>query len=117
MADELFKDGSLSGRGDYDSDGKRHGPWEFWYANGQKKADCTYDAHRLDGASTFWHPNGELLQRGAFDLNTQIGHWERWFDNGQLRDVGDYDSQGKRIGEWKTYDRDGTLKKTTQHRG
>jgi antitoxin component YwqK of YwqJK toxin-antitoxin module len=37
MAEERFKDGTLSGDGDY-ADGQRNGPWTFYFRNGRVKA-------------------------------------------------------------------------------
>ncbi|MEV4231380.1 hypothetical protein AB0J81_30680 [Streptomyces bobili] len=38
MAEETFKDGKLSGEGDYGADGQRDGPWTFYFRNGRVKA-------------------------------------------------------------------------------
>jgi antitoxin component YwqK of YwqJK toxin-antitoxin module len=49
------------------------------------------------------------LQHGAFKNGKQEGLWSRFYDNGQLWDEGHYEC-GKKVGEWKVYDRTGRLK-------
>jgi len=115
MAEETFTDGTLSGVGDYDTDGRRHGPWVFFHKNGQEKARGVFEHDKMQGFWTWWRTNGELLQKGAFEQHVQVGHWERFFDNGRLWDIGEYTEEGRRVGEWKVYDREGELKKTTVH--
>ena len=39
----------------------------------------------------------------------QVGLWKRYYDNGQLWDEGTYED-GKKVGEWKVYDKAGALK-------
>jgi antitoxin component YwqK of YwqJK toxin-antitoxin module len=46
----------------------------------------------------------------------QVGMWRRHYDNGQLIDEGNYE-EGKKAGEWNTYDKTGRLKRTTVHKG
>ncbi|MEU9669220.1 hypothetical protein AB0E25_27210 [Streptomyces bobili] len=43
MAEETFKDGKLSGEGDYGADGQRDGPWTFYFRNGRVKAKGKVD--------------------------------------------------------------------------
>lgn len=51
MAEERFKDGKLSGEGDYAPDGKRQGPWRRW------------------------HDTGAVLDEGVFVLGKKTGEW------------------------------------------
>ncbi|WP_461164199.1 toxin-antitoxin system YwqK family antitoxin [Arthrobacter sp. R4-81] len=63
MAEEVFKDGKLSGTGDY-VDSERRGRWKFYYRNGQLKADVGYSGGQLDGPCIWYREGGGLLQRG-----------------------------------------------------
>jgi len=106
---ELFADGGLSGEGRM-KNGKRHGNWKFYYRSGGMKAKGKYADGQLDGYWEWWRENGQLLQHGAFKRGVQIGPWKRYYDNGQLWDEGAYSAAGRKVGEWKVYEKSGTLK-------
>ena len=112
MAEELFKDGKLSGSGEY-VDGERQGRWKFYYRNGQVKADVGDSAGQLDGDCIWYREGGGLLQKGAFRDGQQDGFWQRWHSTGELLDEGTYDV-GRKVGEWVTSAPDGseTTRKT-----
>jgi len=97
--------------------GMKQGEWKFFYRNGRLKALGVYDDGKLTGHWVWWRQNGQRLQEGAFAENRQVGPWKRWFDNGQLWDEGTYNDDGKKVGEWTTYNRDGAVKSTRLHRG
>lgn len=105
MAEEHFKDGSLSGKGDF-LDGQRSGPWTFYFKNGLVKAEGAYKAGELEGEWVWYREGGGLLQQGAFVDGKQHGRWRRWHSNGNLLDAGDYNA-GKKTGEWVTYAKEG----------
>ena len=42
-------------------------------------------------------------------MGKQVGPWRRYYENGQLWDEGVY-KDGKKVREWKTYDKSGALK-------
>jgi antitoxin component YwqK of YwqJK toxin-antitoxin module len=65
MAEEFFKDGRLSGTGDY-LDGERHGHWTFYFRNGQVKSEAGYVNGQLDGLCLWYREGGGLLQKGSF---------------------------------------------------
>ena len=57
-----FANGSLSGVEHY-SGGQESGACEYWYKNGQKKAEGQFEARKFTGMWTWWRENGELLQK------------------------------------------------------
>jgi len=57
MAEELFKDGKVSGAGEY-LDGERHGRWVFYFRNGQVKAEAGYRNGQLDGDCVWYREGG-----------------------------------------------------------
>lgn len=61
MAEEHFKDGTLSGEGEYE-DGQRHGPWTFYFRNGGMQAQGTYKY-------------GQLWDEGEYNLGKKTGEW------------------------------------------
>jgi antitoxin component YwqK of YwqJK toxin-antitoxin module len=75
-AEELFKDGKVSGAGEY-LDGERHGRWMFYFRNGRPKADAGYHHGQLDGDCVWHREGGGLLQRGTFREGQQDGFWQR----------------------------------------
>ena len=118
---ELFANGDLSGEGRM-LNGKRHGPWKFYYKSGVLKATGAYLEGELDGFWEWWWDSGlpqpghtpteapqrSPLQAGAFANGKQVGYWKRYFKNGQLWDEGEY-VDGKKTGEWKVYNQAGEL--------
>jgi antitoxin component YwqK of YwqJK toxin-antitoxin module len=116
MAEEHFKDGKLSGEGEYAPDGRRHGPWTFYFRNGQVKAKGSYRSGQLDGAWIWYRESGGLLQQGAFVDGAQDGRWRRRHHTGKLLDEGTY-AMGKKTGQWVTYGKDGVeTKRKKNHR-
>jgi antitoxin component YwqK of YwqJK toxin-antitoxin module len=109
----LFADGVLSGIEHYEG-GLKVGACEYWYRNGQKKAEGTFAAGVFSGEWIWWRDNGELLQKGSFSSGEQHGFWQRWHDTGALMDEGDW-VHGKRSGTWKHYDKQGVLRRTDEH--
>jgi antitoxin component YwqK of YwqJK toxin-antitoxin module len=55
------------------------------------------------------------MQTGAFDHGVQTGTWTRYHENGAIWDTGEY-VDGKKSGEWRAWDPDGNLVKTTRHK-
>jgi antitoxin component YwqK of YwqJK toxin-antitoxin module len=71
----------------------------------------------MTGAWTWYRENDELMQTGAFDEDERkTGVWNRYHPNGALHDEGEY-AAGSKTGEWKVYDSDGSLLRTTRHGG
>ena len=56
------------------------------------------------------------MQEGAFENGVQHGHWMRYYENGHPLDEGEY-VLGTKVGEWKTFDKDGSLKATKTFSG
>jgi antitoxin component YwqK of YwqJK toxin-antitoxin module len=108
-----FVDGTLSGI-EHNADGVKSGACEYWYRNGQKKAEGQFANGTFTGDWVWWRENGELLQKGAFVDGEQHGFWQRWHDTGALMDEGEW-VRGKRSGQWKHYDKAGKLRKTDKY--
>jgi antitoxin component YwqK of YwqJK toxin-antitoxin module len=85
MAEDLFKDGKVSGAGEY-LDGERHGRWIFYFRSGPPKAEAGYHHGQLAGDCGWHREGGGLLQRGAFREGRQDGFWQRWHSTGKLMD-------------------------------
>ncbi|AZO95068.1 hypothetical protein [Halocella sp. SP3-1] len=67
------------------------GYWEFYYKNGQLKAEGNYSKGSHFGLWKFYHPNGQLKSRGRYSAyGVEEGAWEYYYENGQLRSKGLY---------------------------
>ena len=82
--EEKWPNGRLKARGRWaqTSDGQRVriGPWTFWYAIGQKKAEGEYENGREDGK------NDDL----GIPMDGQRGSWTGWYESGQKEAEGAY---------------------------
>ena len=45
---------------------QKHGPWTWWYDNGQKKYQGNYDNGKKNGEWFEWTSNGELVISGFY---------------------------------------------------
>ena len=79
---------SLSMRSHYylRDDGKhvRHGFFESWHPNGQKRDQSNFKDGRVHGNATLWYSNGGLKSRGHYIDNKKDGLWEYWHPNTKL---------------------------------
>ena len=100
--------GKTSGRlqGSY-KNGKKHGPWVYYYKNGQLNYKGTYKDGKWDGPWVYYHKNGQLDIKGTYKDGKEEGPWVRYWNNGQLFSKGTY-KDGKRRGLWTFFNRDGT---------
>jgi hypothetical protein len=71
-------------------DGQRHGPWTSYFADGMVRSRATYINGSMEGPTEVFHDNGMTYYTGNY-LN------------------------GKAIGEWRFYDRAGSLVRTAVH--
>lgn len=68
----------------YNEQGQRHGPWEWYYQN------------------------GDLWYKANFENGKQNGLFEQYFDNGQIQHIG-HQKDDKLFGIWRHYNRGGKL--------
>ncbi len=107
---EFFKNGSLSAEGNF-VNGEKEAEWKYYLLNGGLKAIGKYTNGQMTGKWKWYRENGQLMQTGEFDENEQkTGLWKRYYPNGRLLDEGSF-FRGKPIGEWQTYDAEGTFSK------
>ncbi len=97
-------------------DGERDGPWKHHFADGRVRSEMEYSAGSLTGPVTWYRATGGLLQKGSFVGDEKDGFWQRWTADGVLIDEGHFD-RGTKTGEWMYYAPDGSVKKTTVHKG
>ncbi|MEQ1737471.1 MAG: hypothetical protein ABL886_13835 [Rhodoglobus sp.] len=97
-------------------DGERDGPWTHLFADGRVRSEFTYVAGQLSGECIWYRATGGLLQKGGFLADEKHGFWQRWTADGVPIDEGHFD-RGVKTGEWIYYAPDGSVKKTTVHKG
>ena len=87
--------------------GKEHGPWVYFWSDGQLRSKGTYKDGKMDGPWVSYLDNGQLLYKGDYKNGKKHGPWVSYYDNGQLLYKGDY-KNGKREGRWVFYNEYGT---------
>ena len=89
--------------------GKRHGPWVFYWDNGKLRVKGTYkNGKREDGPWVSYHDTGQLHHKGTYKDGKLDGPWIGYHYNGQLHWKGTY-KDGKRDGPWVGYNKNGQL--------
>ena len=58
-----------------------------------------------------YHRDGSVWARGQTIDGSATGYWE-WFRKVRVRMRSGYFERGEQVGEWTTYDRQGTIYKT-----
>ena len=111
------------------------------YPDGSPKRECTYrgkEESREMIRETTWYPKRKLQMTGEYKANQRDGKWIYYYENGNIWSEGFFKegkSDGKRIthyengkifyegfykadrrvGIWKFYDENGTLRKTVNY--
>lgn len=132
IEERSLEDSSLLQRGRI-LNGKKDGIWETWSMAGGRESTEAFSAGIRNGAFSTWHPNGNTFEFGSYSNGRRHGEWCVWDDNGipigrlkyvdgtamdgtylewhhvgvKLKAVGNL-RDGKRVGTWTFYDREGT---------
>lgn len=105
--------GGISG---YYIAGERSGLWRHYFQDGALRSEAHYEDGKLNGDCIWYRQTGGLLQKGGFLSGDKHGLWQRWTKSGVPIDEGTFD-RGVKSGLWTYYNQDGSIKKTTKHRG
>ena len=71
--------------------GKLTGTSSFFYSNGQKNFDQSYDSlGRSEGRFCLWYDNGQEKQAGKFEQGNMVGEWKDFYPNGNLQEIENY---------------------------
>ena len=89
-------------------DGKLEGVWTYWNQRGEKESEGTFKAGKGSGLWIFWHPNGEKFSEGNLIGVKKDGIWTYWSQNGKKESEEDYED-GVLISV-KEWNEDGTIK-------
>lgn len=94
-------------------DGKKHGYWITYYANGVKRSEGNYIHGEKDGPWITYHKNGNKSGEASFRDGKYEGPCITYHENGNLRSRGAYPKHegksydGKKEGAFYGYEEDG----------
>ncbi len=113
----LESEGTWSGRGPVDADGRFHGSWEWARADGSRAATTEYDNGSYDGTYSFYHADGQTVRmRFEVTQGTRTGTYESFYADGSPEVAGSY-LQGDKTGAWLSYHANGALKSQGSYGG
>jgi hypothetical protein len=71
-------------------DGKLHGTWTVFFANGQKEWERQHARDRKEGYFRRWDNAGRLIEEQWYHLDELHGRWRQWDEAGREKVVGDF---------------------------
>ena len=102
-----YSNGQLSYKVTY-KDNKKEGRWvHYYFLNGQVSSRGDYKDGKKDGTWVYYHSNGQLSYKVTYKDNKKDGPYVNYYDNGQLSSKGTY-KDGKEDGRWVRYWSDGS---------
>jgi len=84
-----FRNGQLEAKGTF-KEGKPHGQVVQYYENGQIELKSTYKDGQRDGPFEIRSRNGKLRKKETYKDNKRHGPYETYHENGQLEEKGTY---------------------------
>lgn len=104
---ETFPDGSVRVRYESDAQGRRHGPYLEYAADGTLVVRATYQAGLLHGRELRYYRDGKRLTVATYKLGVLHGRFERYHPNGRRALSARY-ADGKLAGKQVESSADGT---------
>lgn len=122
----------LQSIGHYEN-GLQTGQWTEYHKNGSIKSAFSFENGKLSGEMKIYYDSGEVFAIRSFIGGEGEGNWIRYYksrkvldecllkkglkvgkylayhENGEIWKKGNYDTNGKRNGEWSFYDENGIL--------
>ncbi len=95
-----YRNGKLESHRNFADTGLPHGKQEFWFENGKKKGEGSYDEGVSHGTFHDWHPNGAKAGTRQYKQGNLVGTIEQWHSNSRLAARGQVD--GRTI-TWERY--------------
>ena len=80
-------------------EGKEHGVYQKWFANGSKSQQGKFKMGKMDGEWKKWYQNKTLGFEGIFDDGKPLGTHRTWWKNGQPMKLHSF-SKGVPHGVW-----------------
>lgn len=89
------------------------GKWTYYFENGQKKAEVSYENGKEDGKTSRFFENGAKDCEGEYKIGNKVGKWVYYYEKGNIKNEEFYaPDSAKRIGVWVDYSQEG--KKTKE---
>jgi antitoxin component YwqK of YwqJK toxin-antitoxin module len=89
--------------------GKRHGPFQTYYGNGNLRQAGTYRYGEPQGVWNYYYPTGQKRMEGNWRFGKAQGPWTYWHENGTRESSGRF-RNGKREGNWAYWDTAGKMR-------
>jgi len=116
LKEDFYKSGQPFSKGMYVG-GKKNGLWDWWYLNGNKKDEATFDTGTYIIQRKHWFENGNLKQVEIITGDSSYGncdcfdgHVTNYYENGIVKDESIY-FNGKRDSEYIFRYDNGQIKK------
>ncbi len=100
--------GTKLGEGIITPEGKKEGPWKYYYNNGKLKSSGSYANNLQTGPWKFLYENEKTEQSGVFKNGKYDGVWEWFYVNGNIKLEEEY-YDGKEEGASAEYDSTGNI--------
>jgi len=71
--------------------GKRHGMWKYYYANGFLWSEGKFWYGERKGYSLIYYNSGKKQMEGAYEKDLKVGKWKLWNPDGSLNKIIDLD--------------------------
>jgi antitoxin component YwqK of YwqJK toxin-antitoxin module len=94
-------------------DGKRHGKWIIYYANGNKRQEGKYAEGKKEGQWTSYYKDGRRATVSHYQDDVYTGKITYHWPDGKKKQTGQFNkyvgkwSDGKKTGRWTYYAEDG----------
>ena len=93
--------------------GKKHGPWVLYYADGGKRREGAFDIGKKMGKWIEYHRNGKPASINHYQENQLTGDHVAYYENGKWKQTGQFNeyrgksTDGRKTGTWTFYATDG----------
>ena len=85
------------------------GECKSYFISGNIKSKQSYYNGLDNGEWVFYYLNGNIQTKGYFNRGVRIGDWIYYFENGKIWKKNNYDDNGNKTGNWKTFSQNGEL--------
>ena len=119
-----YKKGFISNReriNRFDSEGKKHGNWKYFYENGVLKLECIYKHGLMNGYYKEYDEEGNLLAAYKYvdgekqEFVAELAKLEvkkEYYPDGKVKIKATYNDENKPEGVWREYNEEGEVEKS-----
>jgi len=105
----LYNDNGVKlGEGIITAEGKKEGPWTYFYSSGKVRAKGKYSNNQEIDVWRFYFEDGKTEQTGIFKNGKYDGTWQWYYGNGNIKREEDY-FEGREEGNSIEYDSIGNV--------